>query len=94
MRFWPRFETRAATSYTDVVLAGLAANAIGSTTARVASLAAVEACSGLWGRSFASAVITPSSLASALTPAILERIGRALLLRGEALFEIVVEAVS
>ena len=69
MRFWPRFETRAATSYTDVVLAGLAANAIGSTTLSVATLGAVEACAGLWGRSFASAVITPPSLANALTPA-------------------------
>ena len=33
MRFWPRFETRANDSLTDVILAGLAANAIGSTTA-------------------------------------------------------------
>ena len=91
MRFWPRLETRASDSLTDVILAGLAATAAGSTTARVASLDTVEACAGLWGRSFASATVTPSSLASALSPAILERIGRSLLLRGEALFELRVQ---
>ena len=59
----------------------------------MAAIDTVEACAGLWGRSFASAAVTPSSMTTAaLTPAILERIGRALLLRGEALFEIRVEA--
>ena len=91
MRFWPRYETRANDSLTDVILAGLAANATGSTSVSVATLGAVEAAVGLWGRSFASAVITPPSLAIALTPAILERIGRSLLLRGEALFELRVQ---
>ena len=94
VKLWPfgRPETRASDSYTDVVLAGLLAGATGSTTAKVSALAAVEACAGLWGRSFASAAVTPSSMAtSALTPDILERLGRALLLRGEALFEIIVE---
>ena len=94
MKFRPfsKPETRASDSLTDAVLAGLVANATGTTTARVSALAAVEACAGLWGRSFASAAVTPSSMAArALTPDILERIARSLLLRGEAVFEIRVE---
>ena len=90
--FLSRPETRAA-SYTDAVLAGLLANATGgSQAAPVAALAAVEAAAGLWGRSFASAAVTPATAATApLTPAVLERIGRGLLLRGQALFAIDVE---
>ena len=90
---WPlKTEKRAAASYTDAVVAGLLASATGSQTAPVATLAAVEACAGLWGRSFASAAVTPSTAATApLTPAILERIGRGLLLRGEAVFAIEVD---
>ena len=66
--------------------------ATGGSTATVASLGVTEACAGLWGRSFASATVTPSSLATAaLTPAVLEAIGRRLLLHGEAVFEITVE---
>ena len=85
-------ETRASDSLTDAVLANLVANATGSKTAPVAALAAVEACAGLWGRSFASAAVTPSTAATAaLTPAVLERIGRGLLAAGEAVFAIDVE---
>ena len=94
MKVWPfrTPETRAADSLTDAVLAGLMAGATGAQTAQVAALAAVEACAGLWGRSFAAAAVTPGNAATvALTPAILARIGRALLLRGEAVFEIVVD---
>ena len=61
-------------------------------TASVASLGVTEACAGLWGRSFASATVTPVNMATAaLTPAVLEAIGRRLLLHGEAVFEITVE---
>ena len=87
--WWSKPETRASDSLTDLVVAGLVANATGTTTAPVATLAAVEACAGLWGRSFASASVTPATAATAtLTPDILERIGRALLLKGEAIFAI------
>ena len=94
MRFAPfgKTETRARDGLTDTVLAGILANATGAQTAKVAALGAVEACAGLWGRSFASAAVTPFSMAaSALTPAVLERIGRSLLLRGESVWEIRVE---
>ena len=88
--FLNRPETRA--GYTDAIVEALVSQATGSTTASVPSLGVVEACAGLWGRSFASATVTPSSMATeALTPAILEAVGRRLLLFGEALFEIVVE---
>ena len=88
--FLDRFETRAA--YTDAVVQALLQTAGGSTTASVSSLGVVEACAGLWGRSFASARITPSNLVTdSLTPAVLEAIGRRLLLHGECLFEIIIE---
>ena len=88
--FLNRPETRG--SYTDAIVEALLKEATGSTTASVSSLGVVEACAGLWGRSFASATVTPSSMATeSLTPAILEAVGRRLLLHGEALFEITVE---
>ena len=88
--FLNRPETRA--GYTDAIVEALLKEATGGTTASVASLGVTEACAGLWGRSFASATVTPANMAtSALTPAVLEAIGRRLLLHGEAVFEITVE---
>ena len=88
--FWNRPETRA--GYTDAIVEALLKEATGGTTASVASLGVTEACAGLWGRSFASATVTPFNMATAaLTPAVLEAIGRRLLLHGQAVFEIVVE---
>ena len=88
--FLNRPETRA--GYTDAIVEALLKEATGHTTASVASLGVVEAAVGLWGRSFASATVTPSNMATdALSPAVLEAIGRRLLLNGEAVFEIVVE---
>ena len=88
--FLNRPETRA--GYTDAIVQALLQEATGQTTATVASLGVTEACAGLWGRSFASATVTLSNAATAaLTPAVLEVIGRRLLLHGEAVFEITVE---
>ena len=87
--FLNRPETRA--GYTDAIVQALLQEATGQ-AASVASLGVTEACAGLWGRSFASATVTPVNPATAaLTPAILEAIGRRLLLYGEAVFEITVE---
>ena len=87
--FLNRPETRG--SYTDAVVEALLKEATGQ-SASVSSLGVTEACAGLWGRSFASATVTPFNLATAaLTPAVLEAIGRRLLLHGEAVFEITVE---
>ena len=88
--FLNRPETRA--GYTDAIVEALLKEATGSTTTSVASLGVTEACAGLWGRSFASATVTPSSMATeSLTPMVLEAIGRRLLLFGEALFEITIQ---
>ena len=88
--FLNRPETRG--SYTDAIVAHLLQEATGGTTASVSSLGVVEACAGLWGRSFASATVTPANAATAaLTPAVLEIVGRRLLLQGESVFEIRVE---
>ena len=91
MKFpWPKMETRE--SYSELLVKLLVGRAEGDTEGSVDSLAVVEAAAGLWGRSFASAEVTPSTMATdALTPSVLESIGRALLLRGEAVFIIEVE---
>ena len=73
--FLNRPETRG--SYTDAIVEALLKEATGGSTATVASLGVVEACAGLWGRSFASATVTPVNLVTAaLTPPVLEAIGR------------------
>ena len=87
--FLNRPETRG--SYTDAIVEALLKEASGQ-PASVASLGVTEACAGLWGRSFASATVTPVNMATeSLTPAVLEIIGRRLLLHGEVVFEIMVE---
>ena len=88
--FLNRPETRA--GYTDAIVEALLKEATGGDYGVCSSLGVVEACAGLWGRSFASATVTPVNMATAaLTPAVLETIGRRLLLHGEAVFEIAVE---
>ncbi len=92
MRFWPfRRETRADSSYTDALVAAITANAKGEQTAFPTATAALEACSGLVGRVFASASVkAPDHVQSALTPALLALVGRSLIRRGEVLFDIAV----
>ena len=95
MRFWPfqeKLETRADT-YTDAVVSALLANASGDTDTRLGRTAIEEACRGLWGRAFASASFSPETTATrALTPHILNQIGRSLVTPGEAVFEIRVDS--
>ena len=53
------------------------------------ALAVNEICAGYWGRAFAAAEVTPNNVATkALTPKVMEKIGRQLVLRGEVVFEI------
>lgn len=81
----PRRETRAS-SYTDALVAAITANASGQTTAFPTATAALEACAGLIGRAFASAVVRgPDRVQEALTPNLLCMVGRALIRRGEYL---------
>ena len=92
MRLWPfqRRETRADSSFTDALITAITANASGQTTAFPTATAALEACAGLIGRAFASASIqgAPDHVAEAVTPALLNLAGRALIRRGEILFAI------
>ena len=64
--------------------------AAGQQTAFPTATAALEACAGLVGRAFGSALVEGVSdvYSAALTPDLLALIGRALIRRGEALFAI------
>ena len=87
MKFWPfaKRETRA--SYTEALSQAYANLAGGDVISE--DLAALEICMGWWGRCFASAKVTPDTPATrALTPDILNAMGRALARFGECILEI------
>ena len=78
----PRVEVRE--SYTDTTIARLLAAASGAGDG--GALAAIETAARWWGFGLASATVTPSTLAlTALTPSVLDTIGRALCRAGESL---------
>ena len=59
----------------------------GKSLAVPSATAALEACAGTVGRGFAASEVTgPDSLARALTPGVLELVGRSLIQRGEVVF--------
>ena len=59
----------------------------GKSLAVPSATAALEACAGTVGRGFAASEVTgPDSLAKALTPGVLELVGRSLIRRGEVVF--------
>lgn len=93
LKFWqsePEIEQRSA-PYADAIVAALVANAVGDQAATAARTGVREAVAGLWARSFASATVTPSTPATrALTPVVMELIGRQLYEHGEIVFEIAV----
>ena len=92
MRLWPfgNTETRQTTDFSDAVVQALLSQAGGDEVSDATALAAIEACAGLWGRGFASADVSPGSIITdALTPSVLEIMGRQLLIHGEAVFEII-----
>lgn len=77
-----RSSTPSPLSYTEHMIHALQYTAAGINTGKIG---AVETAAGWWGRSLASATVTPNSAALAgLTPPILEQIGRSLLTRGES----------
>ena len=79
------------TAYTDARIAAILAASGGDAAADVNAIAAAEVAAGLWGRAFASASVEPVTPAtSAISPQVLELIGRELVRKGEALFEIAV----
>lgn len=74
--------------YTEAILSALVAQAR-DRTFNATALGAAEICAGQWGRGFASALVEGGGLAGrAVTPAVLELIGRSLIRRGEQVFEI------
>ena len=91
MRFpWSRkFESRAGTTFTDAQIAALTAKAGGLGQASPTAVGALEACAGVVGRGFAAAEVGGRPVvAQALTPDILEMVGRSLIRRGEILLYI------
>ena len=80
------FKTRKRASsgdYSALILDTLFKAATGGTTDPAAT-AVLEACAGVWGRSLASALVTPA--VPALSPRVLHMVGRQLLRRGEVVF--------
>ena len=89
---WPfKRETRAQ-SFTDAIVAQLIEGAGGDSDILAGGTAVEEILTGLWGRAFASAKVTPDTPATrALTPSVLGQIGRQLAEEGESLWEIRLE---
>ena len=89
MKLWPfgtKLETRD-DSYSDTLIAALLSRAQGKTLAIPTATAALEACAGTVGRGFAASEVSgPDALARALTPGVLELVGRSLIRRGEVVF--------
>ena len=80
----PRRPVEVRESYTDTVVARLISAASGSGDG--GALAAIEVAARWWGAGLASANVKPSTLAlSAVTPSLLDTVGRALCRSGESL---------
>ena len=86
---WRRPEVRSA-NYTDQVIAQIMASATGASDG--GALAAIETSARWWGLGLSSATVSPSNLALlAVTPSVLDTIGRALCRSGESLHVIAVQ---
>ena len=88
MKLWPfgKLETRD-DSYTDTLVGLLASRAAGQTLAVPTAIGALEACAGVVGRGFASAEVEGRGIVvDALTPAVMEMVGRALIRHGDVVF--------
>ena len=83
-------ETRQQSSgYTEAIIDQLIASASGTGATSPATIAALETAAGMWGRAFACAKPVPKTRAvEALTPLVLEMIGRELVRNGAYLAEI------
>ena len=76
-------------SYTDLIVAGLAATASGTGARNASRTAAVEACAGAWARAMAAATVAPGGAATAGVDAVfLADVGRRLIRSGDALYMI------
>ena len=87
-QFWKN-ETRAEVGYTDAFVAALLGRAQGKTLAVPVATGALESCAGTVGRAFmACEVAGRPALVDALTPSVLEIVGRSLIRRGESVWRI------
>ena len=74
-------------SYTDQIISRIMASASGASEG--GGLAVIETAARIWGAGLSSASVSPSNLAlSAITPSVLDAIGRALCREGESLHTI------
>lgn len=89
LKTWLGVEERDQSLTDEVVKAVLAAAGQDTTPAEIRALAVVEACAGIWASGFSAA--KPSAGDAMITPAVLARLGRELLLRGQALWIIEVQ---
>ena len=86
---WPWSRPEVRESYTDQVIAQIMANASGASDG--GALAVIEASARIWGSGLASASVRPDNLSlRAITPTILDSIGRGLCRSGESLHMIAV----
>ena len=94
---WPfgrRAEVRES-SYTDLLVSLAVSRAKGSGPAKATATGALQAAAGLVSRCFAAASVEgPTALASAVTPACLSMIGRALIRAGEIVFVVDVDPMG
>ena len=89
-KFWQQKEERNQ-PYSDAIVSAIMQSAGRSADELGGSTGVAEACASLWGRAFASATVSPANMATAaLTPTVLELIGRQLHSNGEVVFDIVV----
>ena len=86
---FPRKPEARASSYTDAVTSLLVQAAGGAASGDATATGALEASAGLWGRCFAAAVVEPSI--PSLTPTLMATAARALIRRGEIVFQIDIE---
>ena len=82
---WPFTRREVRASYTDSLTSLLIRAAEGDTSPKgqAHATAAVEACAGAWARAFMCAEVTPE--VDAVTPALLARVARSLIVEGESL---------
>ena len=87
MKLWPFGNETRDDSYTDTLVSLLVSRAQGRTLAVPAAIGALEACAGVVGRGFASAEVEGRGVVTdALTPSVMELIGRSLIRAGEIVF--------
>ena len=94
MRFLGKFFSKSepekrASSYTDLIIAGIHARANGNIAGDVRATAALEIAAGTISRAFSSATASgPARLIEPLGPEFLGQVGRQLIRRGQAVFAI------